>query len=41
MKIISVNVGAPREIFYAGRMIQTGIFKVPVEARVRVRALQH
>jgi MOSC domain-containing protein YiiM len=39
MKIISVNVGLPREIFHEGRTIKTGIFKDPVEGRVRVRAL--
>jgi len=39
MKILSVNVGLPREIFLEGRSIRTGIFKVPVEGRVRVAAL--
>jgi MOSC domain-containing protein YiiM len=39
MKIVSVNVGLPREIFYEGRMIRTGIFKAPIEGRVRVGAL--
>ena len=39
MKILSVNVGLPREIFHEGRPIRTGIFKVPVEGRVRVAAL--
>jgi len=39
MKILSVNVGLPREIFHEGRSIRTGIFKVPVEGRVRVHAL--
>jgi len=39
MKILSVNVGLPREIFHEGRSIRTGIFKVPVEGRVRVTAL--
>ena len=39
MKIISVNVGLPREILHEGRTIKTGIFKDPVEGRVRVRAL--
>lgn len=39
MKLLSVNVGLPREIFHEGRSIQTGIFKVPVEGRVRVNAL--
>jgi len=39
MKIISINVGMPREIFHDGRIIQTGIFKAPVQGRVRVNAL--
>lgn len=39
MKIISVNVGAPRVIFSEGRAIRTGIFKTPAEGRVRVGAL--
>lgn len=39
MKILSVNVGLPREIFHEGRSIHTGIFKVPVEGRIRVNAL--
>ena len=39
MKILSVNVGLPREIFHEGRSIRTGIFKVPVPGRVRVNAL--
>jgi MOSC domain-containing protein YiiM len=39
MKIVSVNAGLPREIFHEGRKIRTGIFKVPIQSRVRVRAL--
>lgn len=39
MKIISVNVGLPREILHDGRMIRSGIFKTPVAGRVRVKAL--
>jgi MOSC domain-containing protein YiiM len=38
MKVISINVGLPREIFYEGRMIRTGIFKSPITGRVRVSA---
>lgn len=38
MKIISVNVGEPRDIFYQERIISTGIFKVPVATRARVSA---
>jgi MOSC domain-containing protein YiiM len=39
MKIVSVNVGLPQEIFHEGRMIRTGIFKQPVAGPVRVTAL--
>jgi len=39
MKLLSVNVGLPREIFHEGRMIRTGIYKSPVEGPVRVGAL--
>src|SRR5262245_32928162 len=39
MKIISVNAGLPREIFYGGKTIRTGIFKFPNAGRVRVNAL--
>ena len=39
MKIISVNVGLPREIFHDGKVVRSGIFKTPVAARVRVKAL--
>jgi MOSC domain-containing protein YiiM len=39
MKIVSVNAGLSREIFHEGRTIRTGIFKVPIQGRVRVAAL--
>ncbi len=39
MKIISVNVGMPREVEWKGHRVLTGIFKEPVEGRVRVRTL--
>jgi MOSC domain-containing protein YiiM len=39
MKIISVNVGMPREIIHEGKLIRTGIFKDPVKGRIRVKAL--
>ena len=39
MKIISINLGMPREIFHEGGMIRSGIFKAPVQGRVRVNAL--
>ena len=39
MKLISLNVGLPREIIYKDRSIITGIFKDPVEGRIRARRL--
>ncbi|MDA2921524.1 MOSC domain-containing protein, partial [Desulfobacterota bacterium AH_259_B03_O07] len=39
MKLISVNVGLPREVMWKGRKVTTGIFKEPVEGRVMVRKL--
>ncbi len=39
MKIISVNVGLPREVTWKGKTISTGIFKEPVNDRVMVRSL--
>ncbi|HKQ08030.1 MAG TPA: MOSC domain-containing protein [Blastocatellia bacterium] len=39
MKLVSLNVGLPREIVYKGRSIITGIFKAPVDGRVRARRL--
>ncbi|MFL6237646.1 MAG: MOSC domain-containing protein, partial [Thermoanaerobaculia bacterium] len=37
MKILSLNVGLPRPVSWKGRRIMTGIFKEPVEGRVRLR----
>jgi MOSC domain-containing protein YiiM len=39
MKIISVNVGLPREVNWKGRSVTTGIFKEPVEGAIKVRSL--
>jgi len=39
MKLLSVNVGLPREVEWAGRIIRTSIFKAPVPGRVPVRKL--
>jgi ferredoxin-NADP reductase/MOSC domain-containing protein YiiM len=39
MKVISVNVGSPREIEWRGQMVRTSIFKTPVNGRVNVRKL--
>jgi MOSC domain-containing protein YiiM len=37
MKLISVNAGVPREIFWKNRVVTTGIFKEPVAGRIAVR----
>jgi MOSC domain-containing protein YiiM len=39
MKLISVNVGLPREVAVSGKVVRTGIFKEPVQGRVKVRRL--
>ncbi|MEH2084689.1 MAG: MOSC domain-containing protein [Nostoc sp.] len=39
MKLISVNVGLPREVTWKGKIVTTGIFKEPVSDRVMVRSL--
>jgi len=39
MKLLSINLGMPKEVFHEGRMIRSGIFKAPVEGPVRVNAL--
>lgn len=39
MKIISVNVGLPREVNWKGKTVSTGIFKEPINDRVMVRSL--
>jgi MOSC domain-containing protein YiiM len=38
MKIISVNVGMPRNVEYNGETIATGIYKNPVAGQVKVNA---
>jgi len=39
MKLVSVNVGLPREVTWKGKTVRTGIFKEPVNTRVMVRSL--
>jgi MOSC domain-containing protein YiiM len=39
MKLLSVNVGLPREIEWKGKLVRTSIFKAPVLGRVRVTQL--
>jgi MOSC domain-containing protein YiiM len=39
MKLVSVNVGRPREVDWGGRRVRTSIWKAPVRGRVRVDRL--
>ena len=39
MRVLSVNVGLPHEVWWRGRPVTTGIFKEPVTGRVPARAL--
>ena len=39
MKIVSVNVGIPREVTWHGRSVTTGIYKEAVDGRVAMRKL--
>jgi MOSC domain-containing protein YiiM len=39
MKLLSVNVGLPREVSWKGKTVMTGIFKEPVQGRVMLRSL--
>ena len=39
MKVLSVNIGLPRDVISKGKSVTTGIFKDPVEGRVQLRTL--
>ena len=39
MKLVSIQVGGPREVEWRGKTVLTSIFKAPVAGRVRVGAL--
>jgi MOSC domain-containing protein YiiM len=39
MKLLSVNVGVPREIEWKGKLVRTSIFKASVQGRLRVGKL--
>jgi MOSC domain-containing protein YiiM len=39
MKLLSVNVGLPREVEWKGKIVRTSIFKTPVVGRVQVAKL--
>jgi MOSC domain-containing protein YiiM len=40
MRILSVNVGLPREVAWQGKVVTTGIFKEPIEGPVMLRTLK-
>src|SRR5260370_19789601 len=39
MKLVSVNIGMPREVSWHGRIVTTAIFKEPAGGRVALRKL--
>jgi MOSC domain-containing protein YiiM len=39
MKLVSVNVGLPRDVIWLGKVVRTSIWKTPVEGRIRVSKL--
>jgi MOSC domain-containing protein YiiM len=39
MKVVSINVGLPREVEWRGKTVRTSIFKEPVAGRVRVERM--
>src|SRR5688572_18089468 len=39
MKLLSINVGLPREVLWQGKLVVTSIFKAPVSGHVRVTTL--
>ena len=39
MKIVSVNVGLPREVSWQGKLVTSGIFKEPLDGPVMMRTL--
>ena len=39
MRVVSVNVGQPREVLWKGRTVSTSIFKHPVQGKVMARRL--
>lgn len=39
MRLVSVNVGLPRDVTWRGKVVTTGIFKEPVSGRIRLRRL--
>ena len=40
MKVISVNVGLPKQVSYGKRQVITSIFEEPVDGRVKVTTFE-
>jgi MOSC domain-containing protein YiiM len=38
-KVISLNVGLPRTVYFHGQAVTTGIFKEPIKGRIKLRRL--
>jgi MOSC domain-containing protein YiiM len=38
-RLVSINVGLPRDIAWQGKTVNTGIWKLPAQGRVMVRRL--
>lgn len=38
-KVISLNVGLPRTVYFRGQAVTTGIFKEPIKGRIKIRRL--
>jgi len=39
VNVVSLNVGLPRDVLWHGHTVTTGIFKEPVEGRIKLRTL--
>ena len=39
MKLVSVNIGLPRDVMWHGRRVTTAIYKEPVDGRIALRTL--
>jgi len=39
MKLVSLNVGLPRDLPWHGRIVTTGIYKQPIQGRIALRTL--
>jgi MOSC domain-containing protein YiiM len=39
LKLISINIGLPREVSWQGKVVSTAIFKSPIEGAIKLRTL--